>query len=97
MKTKRKTNEKAEKRKLYNDPNIELYLVQTELGSIIPIQPVQSASKAFCQLLVKLVKAKLIFKKQQKKRKYITTKCLILFIHKARFSTPVLEQEIKLS
>lgn len=67
LKTKRKTNEKAEKRKLYNDPNIELYLVQTELGSIIPIQPVQSASKAFCQLLVKLVKAKLIFKKQQKK------------------------------
>lgn len=69
MKTKRKTNEKAEKRKLYNDPNIELYVVQTELGSIIPIQPVQSASKAFCQLLVKLVKAKLIFKKQQKKKK----------------------------
>lgn len=29
--------------------------------------------------------------------KSITTKCLILFIHKARFSTPVLEQEIKLS
>lgn len=34
LKTKTENERKTEKRKLYNDPNIELYLVQTELGSI---------------------------------------------------------------